>query len=99
MEITKTIVAFGNRDMIAMLVTFVLLLICFFISLKHGKSAFTPFMLFLFGISSLVAFIVFAFVPEQVLYKAQITNYEEVQEQGYLIKEHITDDIYYIEKK
>lgn len=98
MEITDTIIAYGNKDLIIFLAFSIVFLISFFISLHKANSALTPFMMFLFTIIFFVAFIVTAFLPEQTTYKAKITDYEEVQEKSYLILEHLDDDNYYIEK-
>lgn len=99
MKITETIIAFGNKDLILCLVFAAIALISLIISLRKASSALTPFMMFIFLIISILMFIVMAFLPEQESYKAKITDYEEVQENGYIIIEHIKDDNYYIEKK
>lgn len=97
MEIIDTIVRNGKSDMVIIL----FLCLAFLLGCIIAVKASSPLMLFISFVNLIVFgifFIVIAFLPEQTEYKAIVTDYQAVQESGYMILEHLEDDTYLVEE-
>lgn len=97
MEIIDTVVRNGKTDLITLIVFCLIFLIGCIIAVKTDS----PLMMlisFVNFVAFCVTIIVVVFLPEQESYKAVVTDYEEVQDSGYVIIERLEDDIYRIEK-
>ena len=97
MEIIQTVVRYGTEDLAFAIIGAIICLILAFLLKKISDRYYYPPMITFFAMCG-VALSVFVF-PEEVSYEAIITDYAEVQEQGYTIIERIDGDLYHIEKE
>lgn len=97
MEVIDTIVRNGKSDMVLIL----FLCLAFLLGCIIAVKASYPLMLFVSSVNLIafgVFFIVIAFLPEQTEYKAVVTDYQTVQDNGYMILEHLEGDTYLIDE-
>lgn len=97
MEVIDTIVRNGKSDMVLIL----FLCLAFFLGCIIAVKASSPLMLFVSFVNLIVFgvfFIVIALLPEQTEYKAVVTDYQTVQDNGYMILEHLEGDTYLIDE-
>lgn len=97
MEVIDTVVRNGKTDLITLIAFCLIFLIGCIIAVK-ADSALMLFVSFVNLIAFGVFFIVIALLPEQTEYKAVVTDYQTVQDNGYMILEHLEGDTYLIDE-
>lgn len=97
MEIIEVVELFGTDALLVVGAAALLCLILYFILNEDFSSA---------GIPPFVGFVAFcgmalvvAFKPTEITYHAVVTDYDEVQENGYVIVEKLENDIYVLKAK